>query len=137
MFSSSVPAPLALPQATVSVSPAHPAGRRATMVQYRKTTPARKGKELRDYESIWSKGASLGIRRDRETFSLRHSAGAHKAPISNRFAVQPTLLRRLFPNIRCMCADNSACAGKQSALSARRGQGGRLISCEESPQSQG
>src|SRR5260370_26565203 len=28
---------------------------------------------------MWSKGASLGIRRDRETFSVRHRTAAHKA----------------------------------------------------------
>src|SRR5260370_15005166 len=72
------------------------------MAQCCKTAPAHKGKKSCNYESICSKGASLGIRRDRETFSLRYSAGAHKASLRYAIAHQPTLLRRLSRNIRCM-----------------------------------
>src|SRR6266436_2836845 len=107
------------------------------MARYPKTTPAHKGRESRDYELICSKGASLGIRRNRETFSVRHRAAAHKVPNTRVFAILVTLIGRLFRPIRCMCFDNTGCPGKQNALTARRGTAVGSFSWEESRQSQG
>src|SRR6267378_2786911 len=102
MISSSVPARPGAPRAAVNAWLANPP---APFAPCWKSAPARKRKELRDYESMWSKDASLGIRRDRETFSVRHRTAAHKARHVGGVAVQTTLLRRLDDIDRCIDAN--------------------------------
>src|SRR5260370_25131991 len=80
MSSSSVPARVAVRREPANASPVRPEAQRAPMEQYRRTRPAHKGTKLRGYQSIWSRGASLGIRRNLETFSLRYSQAHTKRP---------------------------------------------------------
>src|SRR5713226_7083157 len=106
MISSSVPARPGAPRAGVNAWwLANPP---APFARCWKSAPARKRKELRDYESMCSKDASLGIRRDRETFSVRHRTAAHKARHVGGVAVQTTLLRRLESSDRCMRAQTKS-----------------------------
>src|SRR6267378_5828747 len=125
MSSSSVPSLLAAPPARASASPAHQAAQRVPIAPCWKAASARKRKESCEFESMWSKDASLGIRQDRETFSVRYRASAHKAPIKRLIALQATLLRRLFRPIRCMCGTPPS-RENQTALTAYRGQGAQL-----------
>src|SRR6266852_546067 len=70
-------------QATESAWPVHPAARPSPIVAWPgpqfPAESARKVRKLRGYGSIWSKDASLAIRRDGESFSVRHRTAAHKA----------------------------------------------------------
>src|SRR5260370_14441212 len=104
--SSSVPTRSVVPQAAASASPEHPVEQLAPLALWREpklqAKSARKRSESGDNGSSSSKEASLAIRRDRETFRLRHCAVSHKAREIHVIALWATLLRRLFPAIRCM-----------------------------------
>src|SRR6266568_9182908 len=99
--SSSVPTRSAVPPVAASASPEHPVEQLAPLAPWRepKLQPksACKRSESGDNGSGSSKEASLAIRRDRETFSLRHCAVSHKAREIHVIALWATLLRRLFP----------------------------------------
>ena len=104
--SSSVLTRSAVPPAAASASPGHPVEQLAPLAPWPEpklqAKSARKRSESGDNGSSSSKEASLAIRRDRETFSLRHCAVSHKAREIHVIALWATLLRQLSPAIRCM-----------------------------------